>query len=379
VAVLEDETEGVHKHDKTLHLVSCGRAMSDQEVLIVRSSDGTPCQPDRVGEIWVGGPSVAGGYFNRGDETREWFCATSSSGVGPYLRTGDLGFLHDGELFVTGRVKDVIIVRGTNYYPQDIEFTAEASHGALRPGCAIAFSIDRDDEEALVVTCEIENGRENDADEAIGAIRRAIMEQHELRAYAIVLLRAATLPKTPNGKLQRRDCRRAYLAGELVVVRESRQEPLAWQDAFAEQWRERSGQRAEEFEEVKQWFLARLAASGLDVTRCRPEMALTELGIDSLVVVELKAELEAAFGVRLHAADLINFPDVSSLAGYVLDQVALVRAGGADAARPPAAAPAGAVPAVENLVQGKSRLQRQRALRLAAGTARAGGVAAAAE
>jgi acyl-CoA synthetase (AMP-forming)/AMP-acid ligase II/acyl carrier protein len=381
VAVLDPHASALDRSDKAVRLLACGRAMSDHEVLIVCSADRSVCQPRHMGEIWVGGPSVAQGYFNREGETCEWFRATLSSGAGPYLRTGDLGFIHDGELFVTGRVKDLIIIRGTNYYPQDLEFTAEASHGALRPGCSAAFSIEHEDEEALVVACEIENGREAEADEAIAAIRRAITEQHELRTHGVVLLRAATLPKTPNGKLQRQDCRRAYLAGQLVIVRESRLQPLGWQEALEDQWRRRSGQRPEEFEEVKRWFLDRLEASGLDVTRCRPDMALTELGIDSLAIVELKAELDAAFGIRIQAADLINFADVSSLVDHVLDQVVRARADGREETAP-APAPASAVASadVENAVQGKNRLQRQRALRVRGSAAGPhGGVAAAAE
>jgi acyl-coenzyme A synthetase/AMP-(fatty) acid ligase/acyl carrier protein len=356
--------------EKTIGLVACGWALGEQEVLIV-GPDRTPVEAGTMGEIWVRGPSVAQGYFGREAETREWFGAALNDGAGPYLRTGDLGFFHDGELFVTGRLKDLIIIRGRNYYPQDLELTAEACHDALRPGCAAAFAIELEHgEEALAIAIEIENGREEDADAAIGAIRRGIMEQHDVRAHAVILLRAATLPKTPNGKLQRGDCRVSYLQGGLVVVRESHQDPLGWQDALAVQWQRRSGQPAEQFDDVRRWFLARLEASGLDVTRCRADTPLSELGIDSVAVIQLKTELEVAFGIRIQAADLVNFADISSLADHVLEQLVRARAAADGSAAQDTAIVVGG--SLENVRQGKSRLQRQRALRAAGAGAESG-------
>src|SRR5262249_48406874 len=132
-------------------LVAGGRGMRAQRIVIAGPLERAECEPGEIGEIWVFGPSVAQGYFNRDEETRERFAARLLSGEGPYLRTGDLGFVHDGELFVTGRLKHLIIIRGTNYYPQDIESTAEESHETLRPGCAAAFSVDTGDDEGLVV------------------------------------------------------------------------------------------------------------------------------------------------------------------------------------------------------------------------------------
>src|SRR5262249_28759517 len=123
-------------------LVGCG-GPSDQAVVIVDPVSGLRGDPDEVGEIWVSGPSVAQGYWNRQAETEETFHAyLLDTGDGPFLRTGDLGFQQDGELFVTGRLKDLIIIRGRNYYPQDIERTVEECDAALRPGCGAAFSVE---------------------------------------------------------------------------------------------------------------------------------------------------------------------------------------------------------------------------------------------
>src|SRR5262249_1181839 len=126
-----------------------------QEVLIADPVSLTRCLPQQVGEIWVSSPCVAQGYWNRSEETEQTFRAyLADSGKGPFLRTGDLGFLHDGELFITGRLKDLIIIDGRNHYPQDIELSVEQSHSTLQPGCCAAFSVEVDEEEQLVVIAE---------------------------------------------------------------------------------------------------------------------------------------------------------------------------------------------------------------------------------
>ncbi len=138
-------------------LVGCGQSLRDQEIVIVHPEKLTRCQPNEVGEIWLAGTSVARGYWNRSEETEGIFQARlAETGEGPFLRTGDLGFLKDGELFVTGRLKDLIIVAGHNHYPQDIELTVEGSHPSVRPGCCAAFSVDIDGEERLVIVTEVE-------------------------------------------------------------------------------------------------------------------------------------------------------------------------------------------------------------------------------
>jgi acyl-CoA synthetase (AMP-forming)/AMP-acid ligase II len=206
-------------------LVSSGQSEPEQRVVIVHPDTHRRAAADEVGEIWVQSGSVAGGYWNRHDATAETFSAhLADSGEGPFLRTGDLGFLDGGELFVTGRLKDLIIIRGRNLYPQDIELTVERSHPALRAGCGAAFSIELGEEERLVVVQEHERTAgdsplEPDRIEAIAeAVRRAVAEQHEAQVQQLVLLRAGTIPKTSSGKIQRRACRAALLAGKLEVL-----------------------------------------------------------------------------------------------------------------------------------------------------------------
>jgi acyl-CoA synthetase (AMP-forming)/AMP-acid ligase II len=221
-------------------LVGCGRAMPDTKIVIANPEAMTACAPDEVGEIWLSGPSVTQGYWNRPEETKRIFNAyLADTGEGPFLRTGDLGFLRDGELFVTGRLKDLIIIGGRNLYPHDIELTVEQSHAAVRSGCCVAFSVDVADEERLIVATEVErryqperhqlnggshdcsdgshsNGRPPaDLDAVVRAIRRAVAEEHDVRVHAVVLLRAGGIPRTPSGKVQRLVCEARFRDGTL--------------------------------------------------------------------------------------------------------------------------------------------------------------------
>ncbi len=202
-------------------LVGCGRAWQEEHIAIVDPDSRRTCAADQVGEIWVSSLSVAQGYWQRSDTTAQTFHAyIADTGAGPFLRTGDLGFLQEGELFVAGRIKDVIIIRGRNHYPQDIEVTIEESHPALRPGAGAAFSVDIAGEEQLVIVQEVERTqiRKLNVDEVAQAIRQAVSQHHELQIHAIVLLKTGSVPKTSSGKIQRHACRQGYLQGDLSVV-----------------------------------------------------------------------------------------------------------------------------------------------------------------
>ena len=202
-------------------LVGCGGTLLDQEIVIVNPDAMTRCAADEVGEVWVSGPSVAQGYWKRPAESTHTFHAHLSDGQGPYLRTGDLGFMRDGELFVTGRLKDLIIIRGLNHYPQDIEATVDRGNPALRAGAGAAFVVEIEGRERLVIVHEAERGRQRDREamaEAFDAIRRHVAAEHELAVEAIVLVKAGSIPKTSSGKIQRHACREEFLKGTLEVV-----------------------------------------------------------------------------------------------------------------------------------------------------------------
>ena len=213
-------------------LVGCGCPDMNTKVIIVNPESLTRCQKGQVGEIWVRGESITSGYWNRPQATQETFQAyLQDTGEGPFLRTGDLGFLQDGELFVTGRIKDVIIIRGQNHYPQDIELTAQKSHPALRPNFGAAFTIELKRLEQLVIVQEVERSylRKLNVNEVVGNIREAVTAEHSLQVYATVLVKTGSIPKTSSGKIRRHACQAEFLTGSLNVVEDWRKAP--WQKA----------------------------------------------------------------------------------------------------------------------------------------------------
>ncbi|WP_201373078.1 MupA/Atu3671 family FMN-dependent luciferase-like monooxygenase [Ktedonobacter robiniae] len=241
VLAFKDEALQLHQalkvapgEDGARLLVSCGYPRADQQLLIVNPENLVPCTEGQIGEIWLAGPSTAKGYWHKPDETRQTFQAyhTSSQewGDGPWLRTGDLGFLEQGELFITGRLKDMIIINGRNYYPQDIEQSVVESHPAARQDCTVAFSLDVENEEKLIIVQEVERAyRHTDLREVIAAMRHALSEHYDLHAYAIILIKPASMPKTTSGKVQRRGCRNALLSQELAILHADIPSPLASQ------------------------------------------------------------------------------------------------------------------------------------------------------
>jgi acyl-CoA synthetase (AMP-forming)/AMP-acid ligase II len=223
----KSDQEGVN------HLVGCGRAWLEHKIMIVDPETLTPCLEDEngntsVGEIWFAGPSVAQGYWMRPEESERTFYAHLPGVEDRFLRTGDLGFVKGGELFVTGRIKDMIIIDGLNHYPQDIELTIEKCHPALRPGCSAAFSVEHAGQERLVVVAEVARGShleelaqqesvDMSAEAIIQVIRKAISNQHDLRTQDIVLLKPGSVSKTSSGKIQRHACKAGYIAGTLEL------------------------------------------------------------------------------------------------------------------------------------------------------------------
>lgn len=197
-------------------LVGCGRSLPDQRIVIVDPERGTLRADHEVGEIWVRGPSVARGYWDRPEQTAEAFGARLEGDADPFLRTGDLGFLSGGELFVVGRLKDLLILSGRNHHPQDIELTVERSHAAVRPGGVAAFAVEVEGAERPVVVAEVDPAAS--PDEVSRAIRDAVGARHDLALHALRLVAPRTIPKTSSGKLQRRACRDAFLRGALAEL-----------------------------------------------------------------------------------------------------------------------------------------------------------------
>ncbi len=199
-------------------VVSCGPACATERVLIVDPQTHRRCSEGSEGEIWVAGPHVAQGYWKRPAETRQTFKASlSDNRDGPFLRTGDLGFLLDGQLYVTGRLKELIILHGKNHYPQDIEATVATCHPLLRRDCGAAFSVDVTGTEELVVLHEVKRQTPPEKSFEIKcAIRQALAEDRAIKPYSVVLLKPNTIPKTSSGKIMRSACRADFLRNNLT-------------------------------------------------------------------------------------------------------------------------------------------------------------------
>ena len=211
VEVREPSTPGAQP------IVACGAPANGTTVRMVDPATSAACRPGQVGEIWASSACVAAGYGGLPEESERTFKARIAGEDKDFLRTGDLGFLHEGQLYVTGRLKDVIIRHGRNHYPQDIELLAEAADGRLRPNCAAAFPVDDGTAERLVVVVEAENKvlREPGPDALRQLIRDAVWAAHRLEVDEVLLTRRGAVPKTSSGKVRRRACRDLYLAGAL--------------------------------------------------------------------------------------------------------------------------------------------------------------------
>ncbi|HEX6289412.1 MAG TPA: AMP-binding protein, partial [Herpetosiphonaceae bacterium] len=296
---------------QTRALVGCGQVLGDQRIVIVDPQRRTRCQPDEIGEIWVAGPSVAQGYWRRDEATLQTFKARlADTDDGPYLRTGDLGIVQNGELFITGRLKDMLIIRGRNHYPQDIELTVEQSHPALRPSAGAAFAVEIDGEEHLFVVQEVERQhRKTDLSLVIAAIRRAVAEQHDVQVYGVVLIKPGSIPKTSSGKIQRHACRSSVLDDTLAILARS-----VLDERSAEQTPGASfvAPRTPAEERV-----AEVWAEVLGLERVGVDDHFFELGGDSLLAAQLIARLHERVGVDLPLRALFEHPTVAGLAAQI--------------------------------------------------------------
>ncbi len=323
--------ESSHQH--AVPLVGCGSARNGSTVLVVDPKSCNPCLDGSVGEIWIRGESVACGYWNRESLNREMF-EVSLNGHGPdgFLRTGDLGFYMDGELFVTGRLKDVIIIRGRNHYPHDLERSAQQAHEAV--GLGTAFSVEGDRAERLVLVHQVQREHRNaDLDEVLQAIRTRIVDEYELDPQAIVLIRPASLPITTSGKVQRGRCRGQYLAGELSVAAqwtnptevdatESSQQAkaLLLSPAFLDHLDQAEPARLTT--EVEAWLIAWLTdRANLLPGAMQAKTPFAQLGIDSLTAVEISQEIDQILNLRLPPMVIWSCPTVEALSAYLVEQL----------------------------------------------------------
>jgi acyl transferase domain-containing protein/acyl-CoA synthetase (AMP-forming)/AMP-acid ligase II/acyl carrier protein len=298
--------------------VGCGRAWSGHTIRIVDPETRQACRENQIGEIWVSGASVAQGYWNRPELSEATFRARiEGEDDEAFLRTGDLGFLKGGELFVAGRIKDLIIINGLNHYPQDIERTLEQCHAALAPNACAAFSVEVNGEERLVAACEIqrEHLRRLDSDQLAACIRQAVAEEHELDIHALLFLKPLGMPRTSSGKIQRHVCRAAYLGGDRL-------------DVVAE-WR--TGAKAETASEacpsdtsadkasIQRWLRDRVAAKlGISPTVVDVREPFTRYGLESRDAIAISGELQEWLGSDLPPTLVYDYPNIEALAAHLV-------------------------------------------------------------
>jgi acyl-CoA synthetase (AMP-forming)/AMP-acid ligase II/acyl carrier protein len=322
--------------------IGCGKNLPDQEIRIVNPETSRACASDEVGEIWVKGPSVAQGYWDQPEETERIFWARVQEGQdgelktgietnGKFLRTGDLGFLKEGHLFVTGRLKDLVIIRGQNHYPQDIEQSVEQAHPQLRPGCGAVFSVEAGDEEQLVVVQELETDDGSKGDDygfIASEIRRAVLRLHELDAFSVVLIRKGALPKTSSGKISRFHSRLAFLEGQFEPIYawkksilSSDVSPAAVPAPAAEPAKKGETRTAQA---IKEWFIHQLSIRlGLNPKEINVETPIASYGLDSKDAINLSGELEEWLGKSFSPTLIWKYPTIEKLAHYLSSGVPL--------------------------------------------------------
>lgn len=317
----EENAEGARS------LVGCGRVLPQEKVAIVDADTHEKLSEDRVGEIWVSSGSVAQGYWHNPQATQQTFHAhIANTNEGPFLRTGDLGFLRDGQLYVTGRLKDIIIVRGVNRYPQDIEMTVERASPRIQAGEVGAFAVDIAGRERLIIVAEVERTRRDDWSEVIDAIRRDVTAEHELPPDAVVLVRFGSIPKTSSGKIQRSACRDEFLTGQLNIVAEWR----GWQQTESSSGSTTSRSKgtvpmppAEGLPEVNAAVAEEVIQHVRAVAKERAKnlhldsSIVNDLGLDSLERLQIASSLEETYGGRFPEDVLAEMETVRQVAAAI--------------------------------------------------------------
>lgn len=322
-----------------LSAAGSGRPLGGTDLRIVDPRTCLPCASDRVGEIWISNGAVSAGYWNNPKRTDEVFGARIAApaldaALGPFLRTGDLGFVNEDELFVTGRIKDVLILRGQNHYPQDIELTVDRAHPLLKHDGAAAFAIRIADEERLGIAVEVDRRFKSDehADEVLAAVRSAVAERHALQPAAIALVRTRTIPKTTSGKIQRAASRNSFLARKLTLrgewfapgVREALWPqddagPVRPADHGSTQYPSPLHGSAQE---LRAWLRDRVAAlAGLSAAAINFDSSLGDLGLDSLQSVRLLGEVEERFGLTVPPTTVFDHPSINRLTDALIERL----------------------------------------------------------
>jgi len=303
--------------DQARVLVSCGSAGMNEEIAIVDPDRLEMCSAGKVGEIWVKGDNISHGYWNQPEINQPVFQAFTAQGQGPYLRTGDLGCLSNGELFITGRIKDLIIVRGRNHYPQDLEFTVSRSHPAFANGACAAFTVEIAETTEAVLLQEV-TSKFDHLEDLLRTAVQSIAEEHDIRMHTVGLVQARSLPKTSSGKIRRQECRRQFLNSELkllAVTGPTGTAPNGLSPAAHDVPADYGCNYADAIEEAVATVAAELlkrSSNEIDV-----EAPLTTYGLDSLQAAELNNRVARIWNIELPLEELLGAPTIRSIAAVV--------------------------------------------------------------
>ncbi|MBT3388430.1 MAG: AMP-binding protein [Desulfobacula sp.] len=313
-------------------IVGCGKTWLDQKIFIVDPDTLKECPRDddnyKIGEIWVKGESVVKGYWNNPGKTEETFNAyLADTGEGPFLRTEDLGFIKDGELFIAGRIKDLIIIGGRNHYPQDIEHTLEGCASGLRPGCCAAFSVDVENKEQLVIVQEVKNDKaaSMDTGNIFKAMRNAVLRNHGLQVHTIVLIKAKTILKTSSGKLRRNACRDMFLNDSLALVAKDSLGGKTYDSDIeinAEvkkfQFKDESVKDKDSFQKIQKTIL-NISSDilGIEEDDIAADADMSEYGFDSITLIEFISCVNDTYDLELTASVFFDHNTAESFAYHI--------------------------------------------------------------
>ncbi len=308
----ENKIRPVKGNKQALSFVACGYPFYDMEVIIADHNKKEICPNGQTGEIWVNGPSVCKGYWKNAVKTKGTFHAVlKNNEQQKYMRTGDVGFIHEGQLYITGRLKDLIIIRGQNFFPQDIENTVESCHQALRKYSGAVFSADIKQEERLVIVSEVERSyiRNLDNEEVFNTIREAVSEEYNIAPFAMVLIKTGSILKTSSGKIQRLATKKAFLQNELNVI-------ASWEMDLEKDFPAETFKPQEfSFDEIQNWLINWLSRKiKINPDKINPEKTILSYGLDSIGLVELEREVNRQFDIEISLSDFMEDNRIGHLA-----------------------------------------------------------------
>jgi len=326
---------------KARHIISSGTIADEMQVVVVDPKNCSPCLPGKVGEIWLSSASVAHGYWDRPEETRESFRARlADTGAGPYLRTGDMGFVKDGELFITGRLKDLVIIHGRNLYPQDIEEVVQRVVSFVKANTVAAVSMEAESGEQLALVIEADrslvqmanaanergaasadkangnNGTAAELDALIGKIQEAVSAEFEVALHAVAFVRPGRFPRTSSGKVQRQACLLGLLKGSLDFVHSWQANGSSFVPPGGQGHHFHQGRDLYRLihDRIVHWLRTALKAS---IDTINYDTSILSLGVGSVGAVSIALDVESVTGVKIEPDLLYEYRTINRLAQYV--------------------------------------------------------------